>query len=214
MTWSTLVAHVRNVEQCEEREARRQIGNAIADLKLFPRWTDKPKMPPIPGTKISWAPRPSTLIIPDDAPPRDANYWLECEIDPNDPDRIREPPPYNPGMNKSTARRLDKTRRYRKPIFECFHVYRLWPTAVSAKNKKTEESSVFRRETNTQYTERIREFLESNKRYPTWDEDQKWGREHHLSRERVRELRRQFRPDEIKKGGAPKKVLKSKPGQK
>ena len=30
MTWTMLVAHVRAVEQCDEREARRQIGNIIA----------------------------------------------------------------------------------------------------------------------------------------------------------------------------------------
>jgi hypothetical protein len=208
MTWSSLVAHVRSIEQCDEREARRQIGNAIEYGKLFPRWTDRPLIPPIPGTKISWAPITSTAILPDDAPPRDASYWLECEIDPTDPDQIREPPLYDPGtVDRRTAKRLDKKRRYRRPTFDRYQVLRLWPIAKVAppEDEKREAPSVFRDDTNVQYQHRLSNFHQTNNRYPTRDEDEEWGREHHVSRTRVRGLRREFLPDEIKKGGAPKK---------
>jgi len=214
MTWSTVVTHVRETDRCSEQEARRQIGNAIADSKLFPRWTDKPIGSPIPGTKISRAPITSTLIFPYDTPPRDADYWLECEIDPTDPDRVLEPPPYDSSMaDKRTAKRLDKTRRYRKPTFDRFHVFRLWPIAKAASTEaeKTDASHASRNDTNIQYNHWLSDFREVHKRYPTREDDEKWGSEHHISRTRVRELRREFLPDEVKKGGAPKK---GKPGEK
>jgi hypothetical protein len=34
MTWTQILAHVREIKHCDEREARRQIGNAIEDRKL------------------------------------------------------------------------------------------------------------------------------------------------------------------------------------
>jgi hypothetical protein len=94
MTWTMLVAHVRASEQCGKREARRQIGNAIADGRLFARWADKPTIPPMPGSEFSWI-RPRTtgrILAPDDAPPREVTYWLKCTIDPTCPDRVLEPP--------------------------------------------------------------------------------------------------------------------------
>jgi hypothetical protein len=61
-------------------------------------------------------------------PPRDAAYWLTCEIDPTDPDRVREPPPYDSDLvDKHTAKRLEKTRRFRKPLFQHDEVLKLWP---------------------------------------------------------------------------------------
>ena len=41
MTWSEILAHVRDAEKCEEPEARRQIGNAIQDGALPARWADE-----------------------------------------------------------------------------------------------------------------------------------------------------------------------------
>jgi hypothetical protein len=134
MTWSDLVAHVCAAEQCDEREARRQIGNAINDGKLFARWADKPVIPPMPGSKIPFVPKDTTsALMPDDAPPRDATYWMECEGQATDPDYILEPPPYDPGMvNKRTAQRLDKRRRFRKPLFQRDSVLYLWRLVEAA----------------------------------------------------------------------------------
>ena len=109
MTWTMLVAHVRAVEQCDEREARRQIGNAIADGRLFARWADKPTIPPVPGSEFSYImPRPTMRILaPDDAPPLEATYWLECMINSTCPDRVLELPIW---VNVHTGEALDKGR--------------------------------------------------------------------------------------------------------
>ena len=64
MTWTMLVAHVRATEQCAEREARRQIGNAIADRRLFAWWADKPTIPPMPGSEFFWIRPRSTGSVP------------------------------------------------------------------------------------------------------------------------------------------------------
>jgi hypothetical protein len=119
MTWTEIIKHVREVEQCDEREARRQIGNAVADRELHVWWEDQREIPFGStggiGVQIS-------------VPPRDAAYWLTCEIDLIDPDRVLEPPPYDPDwVDKRTAKRLDKQRRYRKPIFKRDQVLEHWP---------------------------------------------------------------------------------------
>jgi hypothetical protein len=123
MTWTEIIKHVREAEQCDEREACRQIGNAVADRKLRVWWADESK--PSFGS--------SPLQVPSDEPPRDAIYWQECEAHPKEPDLVREPPPYDrEWVNKRTAARLDKKRRFRKPIFNRDHALLLWPQARSA----------------------------------------------------------------------------------
>ena len=58
------------------------------------------------------------ISVPADRPPRDVNYWLECEVDPKDPNRVREPPSYDPGLvSNRRAKQLDKARRFRAPQF-------------------------------------------------------------------------------------------------
>jgi len=119
MTRTEIIKHVREVEQCDEREARRQIGNAVADLDLHVRWEDQREIPFGStggiGAQIS-------------VPPRDAASWLTCEIDLIDPDRVLEPPPYDPDLvDKHTAKRLEKTRRFRKPLFQHDEALKLWP---------------------------------------------------------------------------------------
>jgi hypothetical protein len=140
MTWSSIVAHVRATEQCDESEARRRIGNAIHDGKLLARWADKPVIPPMPGSKVPFVPKDtSSALMPDDAPPRDATYWMECESQATDPDSVLEPPPYDPGMvNKRTAQRLDKRRRFRKPLFKRESVLYLWPSVKAATSSEAE----------------------------------------------------------------------------
>jgi len=102
MMWGELITHVRDVARCDEREARRQIGNAIEDRnERRPFWRP---------------PGPMDFRAPDE-PPRDAAYWLECKADPDDPDRIQERR-YDPNrVDKRTAARLDRKARFRKPIF-------------------------------------------------------------------------------------------------
>ena len=225
MTWTILVAQVSKANhQCEEREARRQIGNAIADGRLFARWADKPVIPPMPGSKFSLSPKTaSSVLSPDDTPPRDATYGLECEVDATDPDRVLEPPLYDPGMvDKRTAKRLDKMRRFRKPIFKRDAVLQLWPIVQVRTSDKVESTkaapptkephvtptakSALRDDNDAQYKDRLNDFWGRTGRYPSRAEDEIWGQEQELSRKRVRDLRRQLIPDEIKKGGAPKKM--------
>jgi hypothetical protein len=134
MTWSSLIAHVRAAEQCDEVEARRQIGNAISDGKLLAHWSDTPVIPPMPGSKVPFVLKDSSnALMPDDAPPRDATYWMECESQVTDPDSVLEPPPYDPRMvNKRIAQLLDKRRRFRKPLFKRESVLYLWPSVKAA----------------------------------------------------------------------------------
>jgi hypothetical protein len=116
MTWSELLAYVKT-EQRDEREARRQIGHAIAEGRLPVRWIDQ-RM----GFGAS-----SPNQTQADEPPRDAQYWQECETNPKDPDLVLEPPPYDRELvGKRTAARLDKKRRWRKPIFQKEQVFKLW----------------------------------------------------------------------------------------
>jgi len=123
MTWTEIIAHVKETERCDENEARTKIGNAIAARKLHVRWEDQRKIPF--GS--------SPLSVPDDEPPRDAKYWQECQPDPDNPDLVREPPPYDPELvGKRTAARLDKKRRFRKPWFPRDRVLLLWPPARGA----------------------------------------------------------------------------------
>jgi Protein of unknown function (DUF3987) len=84
MAWHEILAHVRQAEQCDESEARRQIGNAIEHRALPTRWAAS-----------QWG--ASGLMASDDIP-RTADYWRECETDHNDHDAIREPPPYDPAL--------------------------------------------------------------------------------------------------------------------
>jgi hypothetical protein len=117
MTWSEILAHVRDVKKCGEREARCQIGNAVQDRKLAARWADERSL---------WG-ATAAISVPDDRPPRDVNYWLECDIDPNDPNRVRESPPYDPGLvSNRRAKQLDKARRFRAPQFPRQGVLKLW----------------------------------------------------------------------------------------
>jgi len=118
MTWSEILAHVRDVEKCADREARRQIGNAVQDGALPAQWADE---------RSGWG-ASGPIYVPGDKPPRDVNYWLECEIDPNDPNRVREPPPpYDPGLvSNRRAKQLDKARRFRTPLFPRQRVLKLW----------------------------------------------------------------------------------------
>jgi hypothetical protein len=208
-TWTMLVAHVRAAEQCGEHEARRQIGNAIADRGLWPKWADRiiPR-----GTR--------NILSEDDAPPLEAIYWLECEVDPTCPDRVLEPPMYDPALvNARIAKRLDKRRRFRKPIFQPDHVLHLWPNTGRANDCKKEPlhepkltESALREEVDAQYKERITSFIKNHLRYPTREEDRAWGKG--LRRIRINELRASFLPEKVRKGGRPKTLADAKLGKK
>jgi hypothetical protein len=129
MAWSKLIGHVRNIDRCDEHEARRQIGNAIADGKLRVGWDNEREIPFGIGP----------IQLPADRPPRDAAYWLKCEIDPTHPDCVLEPPSYDPDLvDKRTAKRLDKKRRFRKPLFERDQVVELWPLALTSVQRPSE----------------------------------------------------------------------------
>jgi hypothetical protein len=85
----------------------------------------------------------------------------------------------------------------RKPLTE--------PTAVKP---------ILRHDTEVDYKEWLRKFRADHQRYPTFKEDEEWGQSKGLNRNRVRKLRSQLRPQDAKKGGAPKKSHNEKPGQK
>ncbi len=119
MTWSELLAHVRSAENCEEEEARRQIQLTADDGALRYRWEHWRF--PSGGTGSATLPQgPQYFRTPD--------YWLTCAVDPADPDRVLEPPIHDPKMvDRRTAKRLEKARQYRKPLFERECVNKIWP---------------------------------------------------------------------------------------
>jgi hypothetical protein len=117
MTWTEILAHVREAEQCDEREARRKIGKAIANRKLGVRWADERHVWGMSGP----------MQPPPDEPPRDAAYWLECKADAGNLDHVLEQL-YDPSLvDRRTAARLDRKRHFRKPIFLREQVLLLWP---------------------------------------------------------------------------------------
>ena len=138
MTWTELLAHVQNVERCSEGEARRQIGNAIAERMLSVRWADQ--------RKDFGAPSPNQS--PCDEPSQGASHWQECKTDSNDPDLVLEPPPYDRELvDKRTAARLDKERHFRKPMFPRDQALLHWPEAhASAKAGKETQAIAFLKE--------------------------------------------------------------------
>ena len=86
---------------------------------LFARWADERK-------NVFKSPGP--IQLPVDKPPRGAQYWQECKVDCENPDAVMEPPPYARGLvSRRTAARLDKKRRFRKPMFRRDQVLQLWP---------------------------------------------------------------------------------------
>jgi hypothetical protein len=109
MTWGEILVHVQKTENCQETEARRQIANAIADRALPVRWADERKIP------IGSSP----LQVLSDEPPRDAEYWRECVSDPDDPNCVRAPRPYDAAL-------VDK----RKPLFDRKQALKLWPSVL------------------------------------------------------------------------------------
>jgi len=132
MTWSKILTHVKQTEQCKCDEARRQIGNAIEDGVLKARWADE---------RSRWR-SSSPIHIPDDEPPRDADYWVNCKTDPKDPNRVREPPPYDPSLvSKRRATQLDKTRRFRAPLFPEWQILKLWEKSRSSAISATESQA-------------------------------------------------------------------------
>jgi hypothetical protein len=68
----------------------------------------------------------------------------------------------------------------------------------------------FRTNIDAEYLEHVESFRKENKRYPTRDEDRKWGKDYKLTRDRVRELRK-FLPAQVRRGGRPQG---EKPGEK
>lgn len=108
---------------CGESQARHQIQDAIDGGALRYRWEHYSA--PSGSTGAATLPEgPIYSHTPD--------YWLTCATDPTDPDRILEPPNYDPAMvEKRTAKRLEKARRYRKPMFESECVIKIWPVPPS-----------------------------------------------------------------------------------
>jgi hypothetical protein len=133
MAWSELLEHVRNAERCGEREARRQIDLAVEDRALRWHWEDERTIPG--GTGAAFVPDGEIAFPP-------ANYWQTCEIDSGDPDRVFEPLPYDRKfVNKRRAARLDKGRRFRKPLFERECVFKIWPVPPSTVGNLANEVS-------------------------------------------------------------------------
>jgi hypothetical protein len=107
ITWSELVRHVQEVESCDEREARRQINNAINDGALRVR-------------RVEWSKVNGGGPLPPD-------FWQSCKCDPSDPDRIFFRVFYDPRrVNKWQAQRLNKIRGLGKPFFDREQAMELW----------------------------------------------------------------------------------------
>jgi hypothetical protein len=75
-----------------------------------------------------------------------------------------------------------------------------------AQNEKLSRKQTVRKLRRMDYVERVTQFLSAERRYPTREEDQKWGSDHRYHRDEVRDCRNQFLPEEGKKGG-PRKQL-------
>jgi hypothetical protein len=118
MTWRELLDHVKAAETCDETEARRQIGNAIADRALLVRWEDQRKVP------IGSSP----LQAPIDEPPRDAAYWQECKTDPDDPNRVQAP-----------------DGKFRQPLFDRGCVSKIWTMTTQTPPTQSENILPFPR---------------------------------------------------------------------
>jgi hypothetical protein len=118
MTWREIVTHVRKAKRCKTKKARWSIGKEIQNGSL--QVYDERRVP------IGSSP----LGVPQFTPPQDAEYWAECKTHSDDPDLLREPPPYDRELvDKRTAARLDKIQRFWKPIFPRYQVLKLWPLA-------------------------------------------------------------------------------------
>jgi hypothetical protein len=121
MTWTEIVTHVRRAKHCKTKRARWLIGNEIQNGSL-PVYDERP----VPMGS-------SPLGVPQFTPPRDAQYWAECETHPDDPDLLREHPPYDRELvDKRRAARLDKAPRFWKPKFPRFQLLKLWPLAATS----------------------------------------------------------------------------------
>ena len=123
MTWSALLRYVMEAEACGEPEARHQIQEAIDNRVLRYRWEHA--RAPSGGTGSATLPIGPVYF-------HTADYWQTCAVDPTDPDRVLEPPAYDPKMvDARTAKRLEKARQYRKPLFDSDCVMKIWPVPPS-----------------------------------------------------------------------------------
>ncbi len=124
MTLSQVTEHIRRHDGCDEANALDQLAHAIADRKVWPEWDDT-RVAPMGSESLP------ILSDDDDSPTTDLEYWQRPEIDPGDPDRIREQRSYDPGyVDRRTAAKLEAHRRYRKPLFPWAHVRMRWPAGL------------------------------------------------------------------------------------
>jgi hypothetical protein len=85
------------------------------------------------------------------------------------------------------------------------------PTAEKMPETTTEKI-VWRQQSEIEYENRLNTFPSGS--YPTRQEDEKWGRDKGIDRDRIRGFREKFIPATHRKGGAPKKQTRTEPGQK
>lgn len=78
------------------------------------------------------------------------------------------------------------------------------PASLTAPGKPNGKASPFKKDIDAEYVARMGTFQETHGRLPTANEDYDWGTGRALTQDRVRELRRKHRPEDAKKGGAPK----------
>jgi hypothetical protein len=96
----------------------RQVADAIGDRELPVRWRD---------ARPGW-PSPITSVA--DEPQTGRAYWLNVEIDPSNPDAVLAPRPYASDLvDRRTAARLARARRFRIPLFSHAAALRCWPPA-------------------------------------------------------------------------------------
>jgi hypothetical protein len=174
MTWSELLAHVKNVEACEESEAKRQIHNAADDGVLRYRWEHaRPAPSGTGGVTVPQGPVYSHT----------SDYWRTCVVDPTDPDRILEPPRYDSWVDAKSKARLEKMRRFRKPLFERECVLKIWPVPPRPASK--------RRPTDRQVKKFVADYIaDCNLKHlrPTLDHLEEWAKEENFpDRKRLRD---------------------------
>jgi hypothetical protein len=220
--WMTLpeaVVHICTADGCDERAARHRLIAALADGARYLqhlKWEREPGDRPSPIG-------PAPMMIPMDAPPL-GRAWSHAKIRWKT-GRVRDDwGEYKPG-------------KWRVLLISRYGISRLWPpphldagevAAPEAEVTEVRTSEVevreieriqadhpaFKEDTEAEYKARLIEFQQQANHCPSRAEDENWGTKRGIGRARVRELRANFLPAEVHKGGRRKRPPSAKLGGK
>jgi hypothetical protein len=230
--WMTLpeaVAHICSALGCDERGGRRQLIAALSDGARYLQHLKWEREQNDRLTPIGYSPG----IIPMDTPPL-GRTWLEAKIRWKT-GRVRDDwGGYNPGKWRVLLiSRYGVARLWPLPAsFDAVELGapELREPEVGAPEVRESEVKVhevdapeapvveaprptLKDDTEAEYQARLAGFQQEKNHYPSRVEDEKWGKQRGIRRERVRELRQNFLPVEVHKGGR-RRGAKFKTGRK